>query len=140
MKIALGGRFGFVPVENIEIGASYASFLNENNKADMSLAGVDLQCSYNAISVKGEYIQHATGSAGDNKLANTGYYVQGMYDFGKYFMLGRYGAFTPDGGEEISRISAGVGYVVLEGLEFRVEYQANGDENNQTFFQMVGGL
>ncbi|MFC1552776.1 hypothetical protein ACFL6P_09475 [Candidatus Latescibacterota bacterium] len=139
MRMAAGGHFALTAFPGFEFGTSYAGFLNENNTSDMTLRGFDFQGEYEAVSVKAEYIEHSMGLVGD-KVTNTGYYVQGMYDFGKFYLVERYGTFTPQDGIELNRISSGVGYVVREGLELRVEYQMNNEEKNQTFFQMVLGI
>ena len=140
MKIALGGRLGVMPFERLEIGASYSDFLNENYTSDMSLKGFDFRGNYDAISVKGEYIEQILGLAGNDEVVNSGFYCQGTYDFGKYFLVGRYDMFSPAIGEDITRISAGGGCLIREGVELRVEYQADEEEKDQTYLKIVFGL
>jgi len=116
--------------------------MNENNKTDMTLLGFDAQFSYQAFSLKGEFITRTQGLIGETVLKSTGYYAQGMYDFGRYFVVSRYGNFIPDqdGNESITRFSAGGGYVILDGCEFRIEYQANNKEDNRMYMQIAVGF
>ncbi|MFC1493219.1 hypothetical protein ACFL6O_04605 [candidate division KSB1 bacterium] len=142
MKMALGGRVGLKPHEFVEVGSSYASFLNEDERADMQMLGFDLQFGYQAFSFKGEYILREHGLNGDEKVRSDGYYAQGMYDFGKYFVVSRYGKFTPvfDGEEHIARFTGGLGYVLTDGCELRFEYQANENAGSLSFMQLVVGF
>ncbi|MFC1563503.1 hypothetical protein ACFL6G_01145 [candidate division KSB1 bacterium] len=142
LNLSMGGRFGFRPHESLEIGSSYASFMNENNKSDMSLLGFDAQFSYDAFSFKSEYITRKNGLLGGHTLTSTGYYAQGLYDFGKYFIVSRYGRFDPDkdGNDYFTRLSAGGGYVILDGCELRLEYQVNNMEDNRMYMQLAVGF
>ncbi len=72
-------------------------------------------------------------------------YVQGIYDLEKYFLVARYGMFTPDsdsGEVDLTRISLGDGLIIVEGAELRIEHQMNTEsetevDNNTTYFQLV---
>ncbi|MEE9554808.1 MAG: hypothetical protein V3W18_10965 [candidate division Zixibacteria bacterium] len=143
MKVSFGGRVGIIPNEAIEIGGSYGGFMNQDDEMDMALMGVDLQLNHEKFSLKGEYIAHQLGIAGDSTLTNSGYYAQGTYDTGKYFFVARYGTFIPDldGVDDLTRLSLGVGWRVMEGTEVRMEYQDNSEENSDvTIVQMVVGF
>ena len=140
MKIAGGGRVGIKPHALLEIGGSYAGFFDEGNELDMSLIGVDGQFSIGNFSAKGEYVLHRLGQAGENKIEQTGFYGQGMYEFGRYFLVSRYGQYRPDGEEDLTRLSVGGGWVVQEGCEVRVEQQINSEEENVTLLQLVVGF
>ena len=76
---------------------------------------------------------------GDNDLTHSGFYGQGMYDFGPYFLVGRYGQFEADGEESINRLALGGGWIVQEGCEMRVEHQINDgpEAENSTLLQLV---
>lgn len=143
-KMALGGRLGFCPHEWVEIGGSYASFFNEDDENDMDMVGADLQFNYEDLSIKGEYIMHRTGLTYDDPFENSGFYAQGLYDFGKVFLVGRYGMLSApvEGEDDWTRISAGAGWVILQGAELRLEYQSNSWEEAEdvTFLQLVVGF
>ncbi len=143
MNFSTGARVGMTPHEYFEIGGSYAGFFNEENKIDMSLLGADLQFNYQGFSAKGEYIAHGIGLEGDSSVTNTGFYGQGMYDFGKYYAVARYGVFSPDedGVDDINRTSIGVGWVPTDAFQLRYEYQANSeDADDVSYFQLAVGF
>ncbi len=143
MKSALGGRLGFTPFDMLELGGSYATFTNEDDKSDMTLTGVDLQFSYGGFSLKSEYILHAMGLEADETVTNSGYYAQGMYEFGNFFVVGRQGLFSTDvdGVDDLTRTSIGGGWVIAEGAELRVEQQINSENDEKvTFIQLVVGF
>ena len=140
MKIAGGGRVGIKPHALLEIGGSYAGFFDEGNELDMSLVGVDGQFSIGNFSAKGEYVIHHLGQAGENEIEQTGFYGQGMYEFGRYFLVSRYGQYRPEGEEKLTRLSVGGGWVVQEGCEVRMEQQINSEEENVTLLQLVIGF
>jgi hypothetical protein len=144
VKMAVGGRVGFAPHEWVEIGGSYASFFNEDDENDMDMIGADLQFNYEDLSIKGEYIMNRTGLTYDESWENSGFYAQGLYDFGRVFLVGRYGmlfAFE-EGADDWTRISAGAGWVILQNAELRLEYQNNSAEwvDDVTFLQLVVGF
>jgi flagellar biosynthesis chaperone FliJ len=144
-KYAFGTRWGATPVELIEVGGSYAGFINENDEFDMALYGADLQFGMDGFSLKGEFIAHQLGSTGDYAVTNTGFYAQGMYDFGRFFIVSRYGMFIPDddlGSDDLTRFSGGAGWVIRRSCELRFEYQANSgdDAENQSFLQLAVGF
>ncbi len=143
MNFSTGGRLGVTPHEYFEFGGSYAGFFNEESKIDMMLVGADLQFNYEGFSTKGEYIAHTTAIESDTSITNTGYYAQGLYSFGKYFAVARYGVFSPDeeGVDDLTRTSFGGGWAPTEAFELRYEYQANSeDADDVSYFQLVVGF
>lgn len=143
MNASTGGRLGVKPHQWIEFGTSYAGFFNSRNQMDMSLLGFDIQFNYNSLQLKGEYITRKFGIAGDqDAFSNSGFYGQGLYDFGKLFLFGRYGMLSPfePVEKDIKRFSGGGGFVVTEGVEFRLEHQLNSVGDDQTYLQAVVGF
>ena len=143
MEWALGGRLGVKPVTWMELGGSYAGFLDADQALDMAMVGIDLRVHYQGLAAKGEFIAHRTGRAGQDEATHAGFYCQGLYDRGRWFAVGRYGKFSPEGGEaeDLSRLSVGAGWVISEGCESRVEYQVNeGTENDVALLQLVVGF
>ena len=71
-------------------------------------------------------------------------HVQGIYDLEKYFLVARYGMFTPDsdsGEDDLTPISLGDGLIIAEGAELRLEHQINLESENEidniiTYFQL----
>ncbi|MEE9555597.1 MAG: hypothetical protein V3W18_15020 [candidate division Zixibacteria bacterium] len=142
MKFAAGGRLGLKVYEHLEVGGSYGSFYSDNDKLDMDLTGVDFQFSQDNFAAKGEYISHRMAITETDGVTNTGYYIQGLYDLGRYFLVGRYDAFNFDGvAEESTRMSIGAGWVLSEGSELRLEYQVNSeDKDDVSYLQIVAGF
>jgi len=142
VKMSAGGRLGIKPNDIVEVGASYASFTNDDSKADMSLLGFDIQAEFEALTVKGEYITHTMGIAGNSEVTNSGLYGQGTYQLEKFFFVARYGTFASDDptADDLARITGGIGYVIREGCEVRLEYQTNSDDIDLTFLQLVVGF
>ncbi|MBN2010801.1 hypothetical protein JW960_15750 [candidate division KSB1 bacterium] len=143
MKSAVGGRFGYKPIEFIEVGSSYANLFDENHKTDMFLAGADLQLKVGKFSLKSEYIFKKWGLATNATLNCNGFYAQGMLDFGRYFFVSRYDAFKPDVAEDsnITRMCLGAGLALMVGVELRHEFQINNEGNpNAALLQLVVGF
>ena len=146
VKSSGGGRFGLKPFPQLEIGSSWAGFINDQNKNDMSLWGTDLRFSFRNFSLRAEYIVHQLGQAGDNPATNSGYYGTGGYDFGRFYLAARYSGFESDipGIDNRRQISSGGGWVVRQGCELRVEYQANSEDGKNagdiSFLQLVVGF
>lgn len=142
MKFAAGGRLGINVTEQLELGGSYGSFFNEDSKLDMDLTGADIIFNLNNFSAKGEYISHRIAAAATDGVTNSGYYIQGLYDFSGYYLVARYDAFKFDGAvEETTRMSIGAGWVITEGSELKFEYQVNsGDRDDVSYLQIVAGF
>ncbi len=139
--LAVGGRLGITPLENIEVGGSIASITGLDYSHNMILAGVDLQMSLIGLEIKGEYIIHEFDSGVISDFTNDGYYVQGLYGIGNWYLVGRYGEFRPDQqSANIARISAGIGRSINEVAELRFEYQANKAADDAAIFQVAFGF
>jgi len=124
-------------------GFSFASLIAEEDKRNMILAGADAQFNYADFSVKGEYIAHKFDIPAGGNLSNNGFYIKGMYDFGSFYSIARYGAFYPDepNTDDITRFSAGAGWIISDNCELRFEYQDNsGGTDNTGLLQLAIGF
>ena len=135
---AIGGRIGVTPTEQIEVGGSYAFDMNGDGEVASTVLGIDLGASWNALSVKGEYTMAEDDKTEDASWKHAGFYVQGTYDFEEAtgrpaFVVLRYGTWSPDddAAEDLDRLTAGLGYRIVEGVEVRCELQKNGGENDE---------
>ena len=141
IKMAFGGRFGFKPVEKIEIGGSYAGFVNQSNRINRQLTGADLQVQFEPIVFKTEYIeQHFLNFY---NLSGYGYYSEIQYDFQYFYLSGRYGYFSNinEQSKDQRKVSFGGGFNVIEGCEVRCENQFNSFNNFEgTVLQVVVGF
>lgn len=138
---AFGGRVGITPVPNFEFGGSFAVGINESNENEMAMYGGDVQWSMNQFDFKGEYIAHSLNRSIEQE-DNAGYYFQGIYNFDRTFLVGRYDSFQPDGADWCNRYSVGAGYSVVENIEVRFETQIDNEnsDNNQNYLQLVAGF
>ncbi len=138
---AIGGRLGFAVKGNIEIGSSHAGFFDENSDLGMGLHAVDIQAHFQQLSFKGEYILHRAELSGGDSVESTGFYAQGLYDFGQHYLVARMDEFQPDANADILKsLSLGGGWVLLEGAEIRLEYQINNPNDNRSLLQFVVGF
>jgi hypothetical protein len=140
---AFGGRLGLNALSGFELGGSFASIGNQDGDQVSSLWGVDAQWATGPVYFKGEYIVQKVGLDAALELQHDGSYVEGMYHPGGYFLLARYGSFSPEGDEfsRESRVCLGAGYVVQDGAEIRLEHQIGIDvAPDRTVAQFVVGF
>jgi hypothetical protein len=143
---SIGGRIGIVPNDMIEVGASFAGFFSVANEVAMTMLGADLQFNYEDLHIKGEYISKESGvDTGLFSLTQDGFYVQGLYDFGKVFAFGRYGMYSSgeENTEDLKRVCIGGGWKIVEGCQARLEYQTwldNDDASDALYLQTVVGF
>ena len=137
MNLTVGGRVNVSPVPYLEVGSSYAAFFDQDYELDMALLGADLQFIHGRFVAKGEYLFQRLGLAGEEDATSAGFYAQGLYDFGSFFLVSRYGQFLPEEGEDLTRVSLGGGWVIGDGCEARVEQQINSQEEDLTLLQLV---
>ncbi|MBT3603839.1 MAG: hypothetical protein HOE48_19410 [Candidatus Latescibacteria bacterium] len=140
---AVGSRVGIKPHSTLEIGGSWAGFLYPDDDRDRVMAGGDVQFAYQNVFFKGEYVVHQVSLASKQTLTRRGFYGQGLYDFGKTYVVARYGNFSPGDAqvEDLTRLSVGGGWVILDGCELRFEYQRNSQDGGRlAFTQLVVGF
>ncbi|MEA3297324.1 MAG: hypothetical protein U9R56_05620 [candidate division Zixibacteria bacterium] len=137
---AFGGRLGLTPVSDLEIGGSVAMGINQSSKDEMVLVGGDIQYSINQVDFKGEYITHSLNRSIEQE-DNTGYYFQSTYNIDPVFLIGRYGAFEPDGQDWVKRYTFGAGYIIAENIQVRFESTINDNsDNNTNILQLAAGF
>jgi len=139
--LSIGGRIGIVPHEIIEIGGSVAQIKGLDGIHDMLLAGADIQISAENFEMKSEYITHQFNSDDDPEFTNDGYYLQGLYNIGNWYLVGRYNEFrTNQKSDNNSRVSTGIGCSINEIVNLRLEYQIHEGEDNSAIFQIAFGF
>ncbi|MBW2647793.1 MAG: hypothetical protein JRE23_16805 [Deltaproteobacteria bacterium] len=145
-KRSIGGRIGITPYEMIEIGGSFAGFLNAANETAMTVFGVDLQFNYKGLRIKGEYISKENCVELEQcRFTQDGYYIQGLYDFGKVFAFGRYGLYSSgeDNADDLKRVCLGGGCKIVECCRACLEYQTwldNHEASDALYLQTVIGF
>jgi hypothetical protein len=142
MQYSYGGRLAIKPYHATEVGFSYSGFLNNVNHLDMTMLGTDIQIGYRAFCFKSEAIIHILGLDDYNSITNGGFYLQGLFEYNRFFLVGRYNFFsyTDINGSEKRRFDVGMGWEILKGAELRVEHQFCEKEQGATFIQMVVGF
>ncbi|MBU3956019.1 porin [bacterium] len=140
----IGSRIGISPAEGIEVGVSYAHgpYLDDNTKEILSRVGCDVQLGIGQIKVKGEYVKTEEDIPGANANEHSGYYFQLLGDATeKVYGAVRYGSWKPKGGDEVTRLTLGLGYELEENVSLRLEYQMNDEksevDNNLVSAQIV---
>ncbi len=158
---ALGGRFGFKPLTTLELGTSYLTDLVSLNFAATKTFGADFRYEFNSLEFKCEYIAaHGIfeGEISSNGLGekHNGYYLQitneleSLLNLPFYICL-RYGSwnagFVDDEAEfknKINRITSGIGYRIIDGLEIRSELHSekelNAKRTNALSLQIVASF
>lgn len=139
-SMALGGRLGLLPIRQIELGGSLATFLASDATLTQLLAGGDLSLQVAGLGVKGEYIYMAQGMETDNRMTTHGAYGGALYDFSPVFVTARYAMLWPDGESNEKQLSIGTGIKVFENAEIRFEYTTDLESGgSMAFVQLAGG-
>jgi hypothetical protein len=130
---SVGGRLGGVIAPGMEVGASFAMIAQETQGKKM--AGADLRGRYGLLALKGEYIVRSR--RGTNASVR-GFYLGAQLDFGRVYLAERYGDVV-NGIEDsrTRRMSSGIGYLITESCEARVEHQARRGERDALYAQLV---
>ncbi len=138
---ALGGRLGLPVGDLLELGASFSTQTTENDTgATPNILGLDLQAKLGSITTRLEYQQaNAIEEGNVDALTNThehkGYYLEVDLDLEPalnlpLFAVGRYGGWKMDE-DDMERITAGLGYRVVEVFQLRVEYLSDSDTEGE---------
>jgi len=140
----VGGRIGVSPVDNLELGFSYAQgpYLDGTAEETLSRIGGDIQFVYQSFHIKGEYIKGEKEVPGGPDNEHEGFYIQLLgQGTEKLYGVARYGYWKPKGADRITRISIGLGYDLAENISLRGEYQIDGEtpsvDNNLFSTQVV---
>lgn len=141
MLVAVGGRLGIVPIDQIEIGGSIATLFNNDNNIDVLLAGADLSMKVAGLSAKSEYIYQSIAMAGNDPISKQGFYAQTMYEFEPVYLISRYSSVFQNGKDTLKILSVGFGLTVIENAEIRFEYSNDiNTGGNVAFIQLAGGM
>ncbi len=125
-----GGRLGFSPMKDLELGFSYAQGPYLDGAADEALSrmGGDVQFAYERLDIKGELVTGKEEFPGGAKSEHEGFYVQLLgRATEKGYGVVRYGYWKPKGDDGVTRVTMGLGYDLIENLSLRSEYQINGE-------------
>ncbi len=123
---AWGGRLGVVLREGVEIGGSLAQVTGVEDGSDMTLWGADVQAGLGGLQFKGEYVNHDVAAAPGAEWTNFGLYAQALYDFGGWYLVGRFDRFqaVDEGAGRLERFCYGGGLPLQDQAELRCEFQS----------------
>ncbi len=131
-----GGRLGFLPIPNIEIGGSFqAGKLAGSNKRFM-LVGSDFWYRWRELEIRAEYVRL---SREDSNPASNGYYIQAAYRLWEIFpssesawsLLGRvetvvrWGQIASFDPKEREQLAVGLVFWVYESAPLKFTYERN---------------
>jgi len=128
-----GGRLGFSPAKDFEIGFSYARgpYLDNNTEEFFSRAGGDIQFAYKFFQIKGEFVKGKEEIPASVANEHDCYYIQLLGKASeKVYGAVRYGCWKPKGGDEVTSFTAGLGYDITENVSLRSEYRINDETPN----------
>ena len=148
----IGGRIGFLPVWNVELGASFM-YGEASNNIDFYLLGFDGQFQYRGLNVLAEYIRRENDLPGGGNQNVDGYYAQASYRLsGLSFDNGmadkiinglepivRVGQIFQEG-EDISQVAIGLNFWYLPSVPFKIAYQFNDEIPDSFLFQWAFGF
>jgi len=148
----IGGRIGFLPVWNVELGASFM-YGEASNNIDFYLLGFDGQFQYRGLNVLAEYIRRENDLPGGGDQNVDGYYAQASYRLsGLSFDNGmadkiinglepvvRVGQIFQEG-EDISQVAIGLNFWYLPSVPFKIAYQFNDEIPDSFLFQWAFGF
>jgi hypothetical protein len=128
---AFGARAGLFFDENIEFGTSFAAGYGDGSDQQSRMFAFDATATFADFALKGEFISRRqdmpTGREND-----LGYYISGLYQWGRQFGVLRGDAYRPDDGPTNFATSAGAGYIVNDNAQLRVEYRLAEGKSNDT--------
>jgi hypothetical protein len=132
---AYGARFGLYMTEQVEFGTSFAAGYGADNDQQSRMFGFDVTAAFEELELKAEFISRRRDFS-TGRWDDLGYYVQGVYAWGKQFGVVRGDVYRPDGGPADFSTSAGAGYLVHTNAQLRIEYRmAEGSSNDTIFLQ-----
>ena len=138
--MALGGRVGLLPLEEVELGGSLAMFFNSDAEVTQLLAGADAAVQAMDLTFKGEYIYARQGMESSPRMSTHGMYGGMVYDFKPVFVAARYSMVWPHDAQNEKQLSLGMGVQVFENGEIRFEYSSDLESGgSMAFIQLAGG-
>ena len=142
---AFGGRLGFLPIPNLEVGFSGQTG-KSRDQGRYNLIGADFWYSLAGFELRSEY------SRAETDRDRWGYYVQGAYDLGEHIrettgLMGMLGRMEPvvrwgetmGAGPNRQQVAVGLDYWLYPSVPLKFTYELNsGGVQNDRFFLQVG--
>ncbi|HKK07054.1 MAG TPA: hypothetical protein VKA50_14525 [Gammaproteobacteria bacterium] len=152
----VGGRIGYLPLHNLEIGVSAAAgkanLPGEDNR-NYRVYDVDFAFQPAVVELRGEYVQtkvdSLAGSAIPDEHTWKAWYVQASHKFApsRWEAVLRYGKFTPpEKSQELKQWAAGLNYLFASNVIGKLSYEKNDgpvgsvDDENRFVAQLAYGF
>ncbi len=149
-----GGRFGFLPIPNLELGASWLTGRTKGPGGRFNQLGADLWYWSEGLELRGEYVRLSRRA--DERLDKWGYYLQAAYRLSYHFQdktetLATLGRFEPvirwgqtlgHGEDNRDQLALGLNYWLYPSvpLKFTYEFNQGKVKNDRMFLQIAYGF
>ncbi|MEN8184402.1 MAG: cell division protein ZapB [Myxococcota bacterium] len=135
---AVGGRVGFLPIRNLELGVSYLTGRTRGSPGRFNMLGTDVSYWWRGLDVRGEFVRKSRNASGSNPDV-WGYWLQTAYRLRHEFpqtsgFLGQLGKLEPvirwgqiRGLTALNRnqFSLGLNYWIFESVPVKFTYEFN---------------
>lgn len=134
---AFGGRIGFLPVWNWEIGGSLM-FGDAEDDVDFFMYGFDTEFQYRGFLFLGEFLHLQNDNIGGGQIEKNGYYVQGSYRLSDIPIQQRYLGSFINGlepvfrygknylpGKDQEQYAIGLDWWLLSSVPLKIAYEFN---------------
>ncbi len=152
---SIGGRIGFLPVPNLEIGASYLTGRTRGSGGRFNLWGSDVSWGWRGLDLRGEFVRKSRDTAGKNPEV-WGYWMQAAYRLREHFpdstgvegFLGRlepvvrWGEINDLSPGNREQLAFGLNFWLLESVPLKLTYELNGGavKDDRFFAQFAYGF
>ena len=149
---AFGGRIGFLPVWNWEIGGSFMLGDAEDD-IDFFMYGFDTEFQYRGLLVLGEFIHLENDNIGGGETEKNGYYAQGSYRLSGIPIQNRYIGSFINGLEPVFRYgknylpgrdqeqyAIGLDWWLLSSVPLKIAYEFNNGLPDRFMIQWAFGF
>lgn len=134
---AFGGRIGFLPIWNWEVGGSFM-FGDAEDNIDFFMYGFDTEFQYRGFAFLGEFLHLENDNIGGGKTKKDGFYVQGSYRLYNIPIQSQYISTLINGLEPVLRygknylpeqdqeqFAIGLDWWLLPSVPFKIAYEFN---------------
>ena len=153
---AIGGRIGFLPIPNLEVGGSYQTSRTNGPDGRYHLVGMDAAYWYEGLELRGESIWLSRDTR-EGDFDKWGYYVQAAYrlkylptngealggQLGRLEPVVRWGQVLDAGPFNRQQLAFGMNYWLYDSVPIKFSYELNWDTiepDDRLFVQVSYGF